>query len=169
MKIIWSTNEHFWSRVSRYLSKTNESHIAVVFDDYLFSLSFDCTTTGFRVQFLKRFLSINTILQSIEIPMCEKEEHIIMSILLQKCVGAQYDFHAYYWMIWRGLLFKFLYREKPQFNPWQEKDKYLCTEVIECIRDSLSMHGYNLYLYDLASMTPKEIFDVMDRQHDKIK
>lgn len=172
MRITFTTNEKFWSRVARFLSKEDETHLGIIFEDYNFALAFDCSTSGFKVQNLSRFFTVNKEIESIKIPMNEREEALVMSGLLHSCVGKPYDFDAYAWMILCRIKRRFFGIKKPRFNPWQEPEKYLCTEILNPLKETLAIHGINLYRYDLAAMTPREIFRVMETQldaHNKIR
>jgi hypothetical protein len=160
MRIVFTTNEKKLSKMARFLSGERVSHIGVIFENNYFNLAFDCSTSGFKVQSAKRFFSINREIESINIPLTFEHELKAMSMILTTCVGRGYDFNAYYWMVWRGILRRFFGIEKSLINPWQSTDKYLCTEVIRPILGWLNINGFYIPANkDISAMTPLEIYN----------
>ena len=166
MRFVFTTNDKFWSRVARFLSAEKTTHIAIIFENYGFNIVFDCSTSGFKKQSQARFFEYNRLVSQITINASENDEAMMLSEILENAVGAEYDFSAYKWMLYRGILRKFFGVDKPDFNPWQDEEKYLCTEVVEPITQHLLRYGINLINRDLASMTPQEIFFDMALQYE---
>lgn len=132
MKIVFSKNHLPLSVLIRWLFECDCSHFSMVFDEKLVIHS---NLLGVKLAWWGTFQNHNEIVHHIDIDMDIGKEEILYRSIIDKFDGASYDFTAFVYFGFRGLMHKFLGFKMPKVNPWNSKTKFLCTEVIECLPD----------------------------------
>jgi hypothetical protein len=158
MKIIFTTNNKFWSKVFRYLTKTPVTHVAFVFNFQDTFLTIDCSTDGGRLMTFEKFSSINFPVFEINLD-CSLDLEVDLFKSAVFLVGKKYDMPAYIYGIWRGLLFTLFGIKAPFKNKLSKPNLYCCTEIFLPIDDILKRE-FNITFskMDLAIKTPYEIY-----------
>jgi hypothetical protein len=158
MRIIFTTNEKFWSKVFKYLTGEPVSHVAMLFDVYEDKLTIDCSTDGGRLMTWDKFLSMNTLKYSINLPSDEAvdKELFHKSLFL---VGKTYDMPAYIYGIWRGILWRFFNVPAPSKNKLSKPNLYCCTEIFLPISEILKReYQIDFGDMDLAIQSPYGLY-----------
>jgi hypothetical protein len=76
--------------------------------------------------------------------MTESDEDQCCDILFSHC-GDGYNFNAWFWLVYRGILYKFLGLYPPPKNPYSSKETYLCTNIADPIAEIMIKYGIDLY------------------------
>jgi hypothetical protein len=166
MKVLFTTNNKFWSRVLKCLTSEPFSHIALVFDIDGVQLVVDCSTDGGRLMPIDKFLVSNIPMASIDIMVSHKSEIILFKYAIN-IVGKKYDFPAYIYGLWRGILFKAFKIGPPIKNRYNTKDKFVCTEILEPIRFPLSLLGISFGDMDFSIQTPYRLYLFLKDKFEK--
>jgi hypothetical protein len=161
MIIAFTTNEKPLSRLARFLSSEPSSHLGVIF--YRFDTAFDCSTSGFKLQTIQRFLTVNHPCYEIFLNMDELDEAKAFSALASR-VGSKYNFKSWYWCIWRGFLLKFFGINPPEKNPHYSETEYLCTNIIDPLEGILLKYGLNINDLKDSAISPHGLFLCLQSQ-----
>jgi hypothetical protein len=127
MKLIWTKSDLVLSKAIRWLFREDSSHFAFIFDDDN-RLVFHSNLIGAHVEWSKIFLSKVDVVFEIDLQIPQEEQDKIYDKLPQ-LQGAKYDFGAFCYLGWRGLLKFFFNIPLPNKNKWANHDAYLCTEM----------------------------------------
>lgn len=130
MKIVFTRSRMPVSILIRWVLKEPVSHSAFVFDDKLVVHS---DLSGVRLEWFGKFKKRVDIVEELiyDLPL-EKEEEVYRSIL-DRFDGQPYDWGAFFYFCWRGLLHRFFGAKMPVRNPWGRKDWFLCTELASAL------------------------------------
>jgi len=151
MKLLWTKSDLVLSKGIRWLFKEDSSHFSFIFDDD-HRLVFHSNLLGAHVEWSERFLSEVEVVFSIDLHIPEEEQDEIYN-KLPKLQNAKYDFGAFFYLGWRGLLKFFFNRPIPTTNKWARKDQFLCTEMGELFRKYLKEPDT-----DLGMTTPDKLY-----------
>lgn len=152
MKFSYTTNDKFLSKLQKYLGKEKISHVGLLFPKK--DIAFDCSTSGFKCQTIKRFKTVNAEVYSIYIDMSEDDEKTCCEILFDMC-GSKYNFAAWFWLIWKGFIYRFIGLYPPKKNPYYSKTTFLCTNIADPIAEILLKYELNIYPYFDDAITPE--------------
>lgn len=134
MKLLWVKGHAPLSKFIMWGLDEPVSHFAVLFND---SIVFHSDLTGLHIQWYKSFLKTHDVVFELEYsPSLQKEEVVFQSIV-DLNDGKGYDYGAFLYFAWRGVLKKFFKRPMPDKNPWGSKDRYLCDEVIQLLPNEI--------------------------------
>lgn len=125
------------------------SHTVIIFDEKLVIHS---NLFGVHVNFLESFKKHCTIVHEVELDLPLIAEENVYKNLIQ-LDGLDYDFKAFLYFCWRGIL-KMLFKiPLPKLNKFNSSG-ILCTEIVQCLRniidipEDLSMYSpYMVYKY----------------------
>lgn len=132
MKIVWVKGSLLLSKLIMWGLKEPVSHMAIVFDD---KIVFHADLLGVRLAWYPSFLKTHEVIYTMEFNLpLEQEEEVYQSIITAND-GKGYDYGAFIYFFWRGLLRRFLNIPMPTTNPWGSKDRYLCDEMVEILPD----------------------------------
>jgi len=166
MIIAFTTNDKPLSRLARYLSGEPVSHLGIV--SYRFNTAFDCSTKGFKIQTIRRFFEVNHPKTEIYINMDDVDEAICFSLLTDH-IGSLYNFKSWYWLIWRGILWKFFGLKPPEKNPYYSTDKFLCTNIIDPLEEILLKYGIVLADLKDQAISPYGLYLCLKEQSAESK
>lgn len=126
MKLIWTTGNSILSKFIRWLFNEQCSHFAIIFDD---KIVFHSNLTGVHLNWSSNFLNHNKIIHILEKNdlSIEQEENIYQNCLPLE--GNPWDFKAGIYLMYRGLLYKFLNIPFPSKNYLGDKKWFFCTEL----------------------------------------
>ncbi len=168
MDILFTTNNKFWSKTFKYLTKEPVSHLAFLFNINDCLLTIDCSVDGGRLMTYDKFISSNHPVYKTTLKTdSETELHLFKKSLF--LVGKKYDMPAYIYGIWRGILFTIFGLKAPKRNLLSKPDLYCCTEIFLPIEEILKQK-YNLSFsgMDLAIKTPYELYIYVKAKTDEI-
>jgi hypothetical protein len=164
MKIYFTTNEKFWSKVFKFLVQEKVTHVLFKFEVDGFEFCIDCSTSGGRLMTWEKSKSFNFPVYGINLFKDAALEKQMFALCL-RLTGVKYDFGAYAYGLYRALLRRFLGIKGPKINKWSHPDKYACTEIFEPIRHILWREfGISFANKDLSIMSPLEIYTHIERQ-----
>lgn len=132
------------------------SHLAIVFDN---KIVFHADLLGVRLAWYPTFLKSREIVYEIEFDLTlEQEEEVYQNIITQND-GKSYDYGAFIYFMWRGLLKKCLNKPMPNTNPWGSEDRYLCDELVEVLPDFIVPRSVKNV--DIGMKSPWQVYLLM--------
>lgn len=163
MKILFTKNNKFWSKVLMWTFEESVSHVALEFEHT--DLIIESSSHGVKIKRKKYFIDRNTPHMVVNIPCSSVTEMAVFNDVLDHLEGKKYDYNAYFWLGLLGFRRKFFGIPLPNRNIAESGDGYLCTEILGPILHFLSHRGYNLYHVDLAIMTPYALYKELSERY----
>jgi len=159
MKIVWVKGSAPLSRLIMWGLEEPVSHMAIVFDN---KIVFHADLLGVRLAWYPTFLKSHEIVFEKEYDLgLEKEEEVYQSIITAND-GKGYDYGAFLYFMWRGLLRKVFNKPMPDTNPWGSKDKYLCDELVEILPDYIVPRSVKET--DIGMKSPYQVYLLLTQQ-----
>lgn len=163
IKVIGTKNHSPLSWAIRWLTKTDCSHLAIVFDD---KFVIQANLLGVGMDYFPTFSKKQIIVHSVEIGTTLEGEDRIWSDLLDLCGGKDYDVKALIYDGWRYALKRFFKIPLPKKNKWSSPNKYLCTRMVLVLDIYLKEHfeylSYGLAgIGDIDMMEPSTIISLI--------
>jgi len=134
MKIVFTISKHPISRFISWGLGEPVSHTAFVFDDKFVIHS---SLFGVELAWLNTFKKKSDILFDLDYDLPLEKEEEVWTSLIDHFDQNSYDFGAFAYFIWRGILKKFFKVPFPPTNKWGSSKEFLCTEVIDILPDWL--------------------------------
>lgn len=156
MVICFSKSKMPLSKLIRWLSGDPVSHVIIVFDE---KFAIHSNLYGVHLDWFNSLEKHVDIVYKLEYKLSLKREEEVYRSLLDNFDGRSYDWPAFFYLLWRGLLWKFLKKPLPSKNPWNEKDGYLCTEIAGCLPKWLT----GLETTDYSLVTPYKLYEMLKR------
>jgi len=156
MRILFTKNDKFWSKVLMWTFEEPVSHLALEFDNL--NLVIESSSHGVKIKRSSYFIDKNIPQMILNIPCSYDEEVNVFNCVMNYLEGEKYDFNAYFWLGLLGFRRKFFGIPLPDRNIMQSVDGYLCTEILFPITSFLYNNGYDLYDIDLSIMTPHGLY-----------
>lgn len=155
MRLIWTKSNMVLSRLIRWGLDTDCSHFAIVFNSPAGGLMFESNLIGTHPSFYKNSSKKFELVHSIDLNIPAELENMVWDKIVDKYDGKGYDFGAFAYFIWRGILKKFLNISMPDKNRWATENAFLC---VEC-GNVLEEFGIVLPLgIDTAIASPHEVY-----------
>jgi hypothetical protein len=134
MKLVWVRGNKLLSKFIMWGLKEPVSHFAIIFDN---KIVFHSDLLGVRIMWLPTFLESHEIVFQMDFANAtlEDQEGVYQSIVT-KFDGKPYDYKAFIYFGWRGLLWRLFKKPFPAKNAWNTGG-YLCTEMAEVLPDSI--------------------------------
>jgi len=164
MKIIYGTNEAYYSRLHRFFEKAPITHIALCFTLNGKDIVVEATRPCGRQICLSRWQKRYQLKAIQEIEFNEELEFLIYLKIKKEIIGIKYDFPAYFFG-WFWALLTIWKKDKQLYkNPFNSLDKKICTEILDPIKDDL--HQYNVCLnnIDLSGVTPFMLYKKLSKE-----
>jgi len=161
MKLIFTTSDKMLSKVIRWVFSEPSSHCGMVFDGKLVIHS---SISGVEIKGIHAFQKVARIVNSIDIPLPLESEEAIYQKILESYEGDHYDYQAFAYFSWRGLLYRLCGTPFPKKNAWQRSDDFLCVgffDALNCpespdwLREALKSLG------DLEMKSPHAVFQAI--------
>lgn len=135
MKLIWVSGTLPLSKAIMWLLNEPVSHFAIVFDE---KIVFHSDLLGVKISWYATFLKTHTVVYEIDHTdaALDLQEATYQSIISQYD-GKNYDYGAFFYFAWRGLLKKLFNKPIPTKDPWGSKNGFLCTEMVQTLPDSI--------------------------------
>jgi len=133
------------------------SHFAILFDnDKIYHSSFHGSKVEDKIEVLKN----RKVIYDIDIPLTGELEDITFNSV--SVLKNRYDFLFFFWLVWRGVLFKFLNIKIPDKIGFQNPNETLCTEVLEQLPSNIKDKYFNNYNPKKA-VTPYKLYKMIER------
>lgn len=158
MRLLWLTNKLPLSKLITWGLDEPVSHFAIVFDD---KIVFHSDLSGLHVEWFSAFMKNRTIVFEKQIDITLEQEEYIYQNVISKYHGSSYDFGAFAYFIWRGILKKFFKKPMPNSNPWASKKRFICDEVIQLLPEELV--GAEIKKADLAIRSPYQVWLMINK------
>jgi hypothetical protein len=158
MKLLFTKSGAPLSLLIRWGLKQDCSHFVVEFEKL--GLVFHSNLLGVHIQWANHFLESATIVHSLTFPMGIEEESTLFSSMAELTEGSPYDFTAFAYFMWRGLLWRIFKVPFPKKNPWAEKGDFLCTEIAEILPLSIRPADE-----DFGMISPELLFNQLSNLH----
>lgn len=140
------------SRLIRWAFDTDCSHFAVCFDNKLVIHS---DLLGVKLAWWNSFEKSHTIVHCLEFDLGLDKEELIYRSIMDNFDGDGYDFSAFLYFAYRAILWKIFTEPMPKVNPWNDKNKFLCTEVFQFLPEWVVKRDKGA---DLSMTTPHDLF-----------
>ena len=155
MQIIFSKNKSPLSRAIRWVLNEPCSHVAFVFGD---TWLLQANLLGMNTHWFAQWLEKNDVVQELTYPMDKISEWLLLHQIADQYLDAKYDYSAFAYFAVRALAHKFFKIPMPTRCPWNNRQKYLCEEVVGIIPRQITKLPDGL---DLAAITPFGMYNLL--------
>ena len=157
MKLIWVKGTASLSKFIMWGLKEPVSHFAVVFDD---KIVFHSDLLGVRIMWYPSFLKTHEVVYEMDFSNAtlDQQEEVWQSIVT-KFDGKGYDYKAFLYFTWRGILWRFFKKTFPSSNPWGSDSAFLCTEIAKTLPDWVV--PASIKSKDLGMVSPYKLWEMM--------
>lgn len=154
MRLYFSTNEKYYSKFMMFLFKEPVSHVGAGFTIQGCPVVVDCTKPCGKLYHLRSWQKKYDIIYYVNIELSPEDEQTAFTLVTDNAVLKPYDWDAYFYGFFRGILWKWFGIDPPSVNKYSDKNADLCTEIVNPIKGMLKNYGIDLLDKDLAIMTP---------------
>jgi len=163
MIFIWSTNNHWGSRLIRWGLGEPSSHFAICFfeDEACATVLESRLDTGVDTCSLQDFMRRNDIVHMLQCPIEKDEEPGLFRHVYDSSQGICYDYPAIMYWLWAGFMRKFFNRPLPKVNDMDRTEMMYCVEIVQLLEDYLEDIGADLSDYDIAMLSPEQIYLIL--------
>lgn len=168
MKIYFVTNEKWYSKLMRFLYRDEVTHIGIGYNESEEEIIFDITKPYGSVYPKEYWFHKYEKRYHIELTLTDIEVENSLNNLWKTCVMKTYDIDTYYWTIFFGILNRFFGYPIPTVNRFANRDRGLCTNVIDPVKEILFSRGISFKNIDTYSLTPQMILERFD-DYDVVK
>lgn len=127
MKLLFCYSEKIGSRLIRWALREPVSHVAFQFSSGLIVHStFSGVGLAWNLDFHETHATPFYLDAAVENVESELE---LMNRMLDMYMGRHYDYRAFLYFGWRAMLFRLFRIPLPSRNKWNDKRRYLCTEL----------------------------------------
>lgn len=162
MKIYFSTNEKYYSKIVRWLFDEPVSHIGLGFNINGVEMVIDCAKSHGKLYHLKDWENKYSIFYHAEIETSDQVEADLFKKAVRHNIMKPFDKKAYYWFLLAGLKSKIFNTPLPEKNPVQAAYGNICTEIIKPIRKDLwELYDIDLSKYDFSCKTPFMVGEII--------
>lgn len=131
------------------------SHVGLGFSpDGAVPLVVDCTKPYGKIYHLEHWKSKYSIPYSMVLQLSPADEFEAFRLVSENSVLKPYDWDAYFYAFYRGILWKWFDVDPPTTNRCSSDKAELCTEVLNPIKPLLLKYNINLLNRDLSAVTP---------------
>lgn len=153
MKLIWTKSNKILSVAIRWALREPVSHFGIVFDN---GIIFHSNLAGTHVQWYRSFQKSCDIVYEHQYDLKLKEEELVFQNILNRYDDLGYDFKAFFYFCWRGLLYRILGKPLPTKNEWNSSDRFLCTELASTLPDDVVPRA--IKDQDLSIVSPYRLY-----------
>lgn len=138
MTLIWTKSDLPLSKFIRWGLREPVSHFAIVFDEDEDGrgIVFQSNLLGTQINWYNTFKKHVEIVYKLQYDLPLEEEEKIFQGILDQYDGKPYDWRAFLYFIWRGLLFRILKIPFPSANLWEQPGAFLCSGLVQCLKSS---------------------------------
>lgn len=160
MKLLWVKGTAPLSKLIMWGLNEPVSHFAVVFDD---KIVFHSDLLGVRLAWFPSFMKTHEIVEEMDFPSLklDLEEEVYQSIITN-FDGKSYDYGAFLYFCWRGVLWKLFDKPLPSKNAWGSEDAFLCDELAKVLPDWVVPP--EIKAMDIGMISPYKLF-ILLRDH----
>jgi hypothetical protein len=160
MKIYFSTNEKWYSKLMRFAEGSDVTHVGLGFFNDL-QLVIDCTIPKGSLYHYRYWADKYEVVHTLDIPMSREDEELAYRMTLSTCLLAEYDRCAYivglYWLV----RCKITGEDLPVKNPGNRDNKLMCSEVFVPVVGILKKYGVDLEYIDFSVKSPRMLYDII--------
>ena len=157
MKILFTTNDHYYSKISNIVWREPLSHIVLNFSFRYLSFTLEISKYGGKITELSYFLGKNKAIHALEIELTDDEELEWFEQVLYFALGKTYHWTAYIYFGLNGIANWLLGIPVIDENIFQSDSKKLCSHILEPLEYELSTK--RIFLPgDLGAKTPYMIY-----------
>ena len=155
MKLIWTKSNLVLSIFIRWGLKTDCSHFAIVFESPAGGLMFESNLLGTHPKFFKTAKEHMTVVHQIYLPLSVDVENTVWDIIVDKYDSKSYNFRAFLYFCWRGILKRVFGKPFPLKSKWSTPGSDLCGQVYQALVDAGVCPDLGI---DLSISSPHEIY-----------
>lgn len=172
MKIVWVTNDVWFSKLLRFLFRETTSHVGLLFTINEKEIALDINNPkGDKYEARRKsdnqlyWLIKYNIVHQVELDLTQEQETQLYKECEAYCVGRKYDIYGYYFGLLAGLLHKVFMLPLPKKNWWTNGTGSMCQEcIIPILMSSITKaNGVNVDNIYLAAMTPDMTMHYMEQ------
>jgi hypothetical protein len=135
MKMIFTRSSLPLSKLIRWGLKEPVSHFAMVFFN---SFVVHSNLAGVQLNWYSTFKKHCEVIYEIERTLSRAEEINLLKSILNSFDGASYDYSAFFYFIWRAILWRLFKTPFPATNKWGKKNAFLCTGLEKVLPESIT-------------------------------
>lgn len=130
MSLVWTKSDKIGSRIIRWCTGSNSSHMAWVMDNRIvFHSTF---SRGVHLLWLHNFLSINQCTNRLDFNLpLDSEERLYSALIRLESKG--YDYGAFIYLGFRYLLYGVFKTPLPDSNKWSSSNRFICLELAKAL------------------------------------
>lgn len=152
MKLIWTKSGAPLSRLIRWAFNEDCSHFAVVMDD---KIVFHSNLIGVHLQWFESFKKKSQVVYSLDLIISEQKENEVYYEMI-KHDARPYDWGAFFYLAWRGLLYRLFLMPIPSGrNPFGTDKWDICLEVASALKPVLNISD------NLDMVTPYRLYTIL--------
>lgn len=154
MKIYFVTNEHYYSKIFRFLFKEPVSHVALSFFEDDLKLVIDATKPVGGLYHIKYWLSKYSVVYCMELKLRSDDEKKLCLKVIDETVMVPYDWGGYWFAFFVAIKKRLFGIPYPKKNEWDATNMRHCGEILESLKNILPKHGMDISDLDFAALTP---------------
>lgn len=158
MKIIFTTNSQYYSKIQNWVFDEEFSHISISYNVYGTQLVFEISKYGGKLTEYNYFVRKNMPIHILEIPLSSDEEALWFEESLFYVIGKKYNWHTYFYFGFSGLFNKLFSMPLPEKPLCRHEEKRLCSEILNGLADKLGRKGIFLFP-EMSIKTPQMIYN----------
>jgi hypothetical protein len=168
MKIYFSTNEKWYSKLMRFAEGSDVTHVGLGFFDDL-QLVIDCTIPKGSLYHYWYWADKYEVVHTLDIPMSKEDEELAYKLTLEMCLLAEYDRDAYIFGLYWLLRHKITGERYPNRNLGNRGNKLMCSEIFVPVVGVLKKYGIDLECIDFSVKSPRMLYDIIESEMRDIR
>lgn len=150
IEAMWTTTNLPTSILIRWGLKEDVSHFAIAFDR---KEVWHSNFTGLHLVSYKEFMRKNKVVYKLEFDLAPQDEEEQWQNL-DADAEVWYDWGAFFYFIWRAILWRFFDKPFPKTNKWGSREHLLCTGTGDMLIPCLKPSGID----DFEMISPKALY-----------
>lgn len=157
MKLIFTKSKEPLSVLIRWGLREPVSHFAIVLED---KYVFHSNLLGTNLKWFDTFSKHCEVVYSIELPLNKDQEDVLWDNIVNQYDDCYYDFKAFMYFFWRGLLFRCFGKPFPRINPWGDEKSLLCTGLGRAL--PVDLFPQLLKVQDFEMISPFQLYKLLE-------
>lgn len=163
MRLVFVKANKIGSKIIRWGTGEPASHVAVIFEHN--AHFYHSYLTGIHLETDQEIIDGYDIVSEINIHLNLEQERRVHDIFKASISPSSfYDYLALGYFTYRAVLHKFLGKDYPRMNAWQEGEGFLCTEVAYLVANALTTELATMVLpenFDYSMVTPWQLYELL--------
>lgn len=164
MLFLFTKSDNIGSNLIQWGLDEGCSHFAMCFDETPdgYGIVLHSSLMGVSLAWFHDFIKTHQIVYCLK-PKVTFDEEGAYRAIVDRFYGRPYDYKAFCYWVWRGLLRKYFGRKYPIQNKWGDQRDFLCTEIAKALQLS-SCLCFDVGLQDVSDLgmiSPFQLYKMM--------